>query len=187
MAVMPAVTDLQRRKQGRSLAVVAVVVSLLVLGLSATWAVHGVRALEREQRRTRSSRECRHALKYVYQNQKSFFQEKDRYSENPRETGLSLEPGNRVVLVFSRARSNASVASIIGVDEKRRPELSTAALLARLPASAPVGVSGACPDCEMQAVCISEVQLWSVATFSRTLPDGGVIAAGVPILDSSEL
>lgn len=53
----------------------------------------------------------------------------------------------------------------------------------------PPGVAGICPACEVVAACAADLDadptldVWSVATFDRPLPDGGVVDAGEPYHD----
>lgn len=174
----------------------AVVSLLLTLSLSTTWAVKSYRAWDLGKRRIRVGEQCRTILKLVFMQERAFFATHARYSEDFREIDAIPFIGNRAACVLSRGgpiedrttatRSVVGAVGIIGADEFRFPTVSTKALLARLPAGSPVGVIGKCPACEVVAVCVTDLQILSVATFSRTMPDGGVVPAGIISLDSSE-
>lgn len=180
--------------------VLAVLVLLLSVGLGAAWSVRAYRNWERSRDRAQGRRECRSNLKAFFTAEKAYFQGKDAYLEDLSAIGFAPERGNRFVYVVSRSgpledRSGPALSStgpvgIIGADENRHPDLSTKALLAKLPAKAAggveVGMSGQCPACEVVGMCVGNlddhgaVEVWSIATFNRTLPDGGVVTAGMP-------
>ncbi len=202
---MPA-DPLPQPGEARSLlAVVLVVVALVVvgggLGAAVAW-----RKWQQREARARAQRECRTNLKAAFTAQKSYFAEYDRYLEDFARTGFVPERGNHHAYLVSRHgaiddRRTLSAApprsfSIVGVDETRR-RTSTAAALAALPPSfaggVDVGVRGSCPACEVVVACIGDLDgdptfdVWSVATFERTLPSGEKIPAAEPYNDSNDL
>lgn len=195
-------------KSGRTLAVIAVLVSLTVVTLGVTWSVRAWKAWDVRRQRRWVLGECKTNLKALFIAEKAYFAEKDAYLDDFHAVGFEPERSNHFVYVVSRAgpvedrsgptHASGGAAGVIGVDEYKHPGTSTSALLAKLPVKAEggvdVGVTGTCPACEVTAMCVAnldddddDVEVWSVSTATRTLSDGGVILGGSPNLDLSDL
>lgn len=187
------------------LAVVLVVIALVVVGGGLSAAV-AWRKWQQRQERARAQRECRSNLKAAFTAEKSYFAEYDRYLEDFAGVGFVPERGNHHAYLVSRhgamderrraaSRPPASY-SIVGIDETRR-RTSTVAALAALPhtfaGGVDVGVRGTCPTCEVVVACVGDLDgdptfdVWSLATFERTLPTGEKIPPGQPHNDVDDL
>lgn len=183
--------------KNQQLIIVGVFSALLLVFVSAAWAVRGYRAMEAKKRRAQTLSECRANLKAIFTGEKAYFGEYDRYEEDFWKIGFAPERGNHAVYVLSRTgpledRSTATLpvrssTGIIGADEFRFPSPTTAELLAKIPSTAELGMRGTCPACEVTAVCVTQYARWSISTAPRTLSDGGVVLAGEPSLDQSSL
>jgi type IV pilus assembly protein PilA len=132
--------------------------------------------------------------------EKSWFAEKDTYSESVEEMGFMPERGNRYMYVVAPSGDAlvpggpaGGTHTRIEADSKYSPD--NAALLAAIPPAllAETGVHGTCPDaCRITVVAVgnldgdSDVDLWSVSTEARTI-DGAPVPAGQPYNHHSDL
>lgn len=141
------------------------------------------------QARSKQS-EAKMNLKGAFMAEKSWFAERDTYSESFAEMGFIPERGNRYMYVVS---PSADASSKIDADGKHSPD--NPALLAAIPASllADTGVQGKCPDaCHITVVAVGnvdndpDVDLWSVSTEARTI-DGTPVPAGQPYNHRSDI
>lgn len=140
--------------------------------------------------------EVKSNLKLAFTAEKSWFAEKDTYSESIEEVGYALERGNRYRYYFSSTgdplvpgrapdgRQHTGVA----VDPKMGMSSTEASLRAAIPPPllAELGLHGTCPSaCRMTMVAVgnidadSTMDLWSISTDERTI-DGARVAAGTP-------
>ncbi len=119
--------------------------------------------------------ECKTNLKVLYTAEKAYFQENDRYSEDPQEIGFTPDHPRRYTYFISQ--NEAPVAA----DEN--PVASTDELpdMGELN----IGVTGECPACEFTAVCAGNIDndptldVWAVSTIDQR-EGGEPIPAGQP-------
>jgi len=186
---------------GRGLAIAGIVVPLTVGPMVGILAAIAIPNFIKFQARSKQS-ECKSNLKAVFTAQKSYFQEKDRYSTLPSEIGFSPERGNRYAYFLDvrgalQDRSAVAVSSPgrdetgIGVDTFRyttmRP-LTLDNVNAALADGLRPGVQGKCPEeCSFLAICAGNIDndatldVWSVSSEDRTVTDTGEsIPAGMP-------
>ena len=158
--------------------------------------------------------ECKSNLKSAFISERGHWQERDRYSVHPREVGFNPERGNRYAYFFDssgdvaeRATVDAGVsaeATGIGVDvlKHRRGRVDRAELPTRFVGNVRLGITGDCagggdmnqppPGCFFVAACARRVEetgalaIWSVATVDRTAPDGEVVLAGQPFMETED-
>lgn len=135
----------------------------------------GLPAYLRRQARSKQTA-CKTALKEAYVAEKSWFAEKDLYSENPSLIGLGTSP---VLRVFGPSAAHG------------RPDPIAEAIHAHV--NGRLGVSGHCPTCDVTIGCGAnidtdpEVDVWPVSTADRTSAGGKRIPAGVPYNDFDDL
>ncbi len=115
--------------------------------------------------------EAKSNLKSVYTAERSYFSEKDTYSDDATKIGFSPEKKNRYMYVLS-------ASNVIDADLAVAPGFMRAAYLAAIPAGlvTQAGVHGTCPDdCSITSVAVgnidndSTLDVWSVSTADRTI------------------
>jgi len=185
---------------GRGLAIAGIVIPLTVGPMVGILAAIAIPNFIKFQARSKQS-ECKYNLKSVFTAQKSFFQEKDRYSPLPDEIGFSPERGNRYAYFLDargslQDRSTAGISppgedqTGIGVDTfkygRQRP-VTLDGLNAALASPLRPGVDGRCPDdCSFLAICAGNIDqddtldVWSISSEDRTV-GGERIPAGIPV------
>ncbi|HLL54134.1 MAG TPA: hypothetical protein VK447_11330 [Myxococcaceae bacterium] len=152
------------------------------------------------------SQECQSNLKAWYTSERAFFQEKDRYSTSMWEIGFNPERGNRYFYVAALPgtltdrsdaveKSSRSDTGILPDVYKFGPKsaISPNQVPTHLAGNVRLGLTGKCPDCEISAVCVAQMDddptldIWSISTAPRTLPSGEVIAGGSPHWESDDV
>lgn len=141
---------------------IGVAIILCVVGVTAIAAPKFMRF----QNRSMQS-ECKAQLRGIATAERAYYAEFDRYSPKLSEVGFAVEPGNRYQY---RLGTGPIGEEAIGVDAQKVPGAQAAAYDAALPAElrAKLGVKGTCPDCELTATCVGNVDsddaldVWSV-------------------------
>ncbi len=141
----------------------------------------------------RRDHECRSTLRSVMVAEFSFYSTNQRYSIHPHELGFAPSTGNRYLYVFSaqgevtRRDGKPSPAPLdsvgYGPDTEAR-KVTVEELLPKFPVElrATLGLSGACPSCEVTVGCIAnldqdpDVDVWTISSGDR---DGA--ARGTPL------
>jgi hypothetical protein len=141
--------------------------------------------------------ECRGNLRAIVANELALMESRGVYSVHPSEVGFAPAPGNRYLYLFAldggvTRRDGAPsppLAESVGIGpDTRRHGVTAEWLRERLPVdvAAQLGLSGTCPACEVTLACVGNidgddaVDVWSISTKERPLPDGGVITRGLP-------
>ncbi|MBX5484680.1 MAG: prepilin-type N-terminal cleavage/methylation domain-containing protein [Myxococcaceae bacterium] len=112
--------------------------------------------------------EAKANLKSLFTAQKSFYQEKDRYSESIVEIGWAPERGNRYAYrngtsdswrdLSSQTVVKTNTDNAIGIDKFKFPDVQTTNPAADKLASLPVaGVTGDCPQCEFAGNAVGNI------------------------------
>lgn len=144
--------------------------------------------------RSRQS-EVKANLKAAYRAERSYFLEKDTYSESIDEVAFFPDMNNRYRYVFAPASDSLLPGSPDGgthngvlADTRRSASADNAALFAGIPAAllAEAGLHGKCPEaCHITVLAVgnldsdSDVDVWSVSTKDRTI-GGESVPAGQP-------
>ena len=144
--------------------------------------------------------EVKSNLKAAFYAEKSWFAERDTYSESLEEVGFMPERPNRYMYVLApggdalvSGAAAGGAHSRVEADSKFAPD--NVALLAAIPAAllAQTGVHGTCPDsCNITIVAVgnvdedADVDLWSISTEARTI-DGTPVPAGQPFNHHSDI
>ncbi len=179
----------------KKMSTTAIVLIVLAIGGGAalccigTLAAIAVPNFMKFQARSKQS-EAKMNLKGAFTAEKSWFAERDAYSESFAEVGFIPERGNRYMYVLSPA---ADANSKIDADGKYTPDNS--AYLAAIPREllSDLGVQGTCPnDCHITIVAVGnvdndpDVDLWSISSVERTI-DGTLVPAGQPYNHHSDI
>jgi len=150
--------------------------------------------------------ECKANLKAWYTAERAFFYEKERYSTSVAEIGFRPERGNRYLYLddVRVAFTDRSTEKDVGTprDTGFQPDLYKFGpdvgipirdLPSRLAGGVPLGMKGKCPDCEITALCMGQLDkdptydLWSISTEKRIAPDGAEIPEGQPYLEINDV
>jgi type IV pilus assembly protein PilA len=148
--------------------------------------------------------ECKANLKGFFVAEKSYFGEKERFSEDLAEIGWVPERGNRYAYFVTTKgeiadptdmKSRAGHAGRIAPDTERFPDVPTKLLLATQPTvtGGRLGLTGTCPQCSIAAACVGQLDsddtfdVWSISTVDRQGPDGQRIAAGQVFNDINDV
>lgn len=173
--------------------VVAVLTFLVLVGLLWT----NVRRETVRAARALHQRECPRMLELAWLAQQAHRAELARYGDDFVAIGFEPARGNYAAYVLDRrgplAERRGEVlptlprVTVIGVDEFMWPKLSTARLLAALPATFVGGVREGLQDAGVVMACTTELPdgvgpvSWSVATFARSDGKGGEYPAGTVV------
>jgi prepilin-type N-terminal cleavage/methylation domain-containing protein len=151
--------------RNRGFTLIELMIVVAIIGILAAIAIPNFLKF---QARSKQS-EAKTNLKALYTAQKSFFSEKDRYSDFANEIGFSPERGNRYGYIISaaagaaEARTAAVIAApaggvtTISYDAFRfggagaAPVLTVANYTPTAPATTTFGVQGTCPNCNFFA------------------------------------
>jgi hypothetical protein len=161
--------------------------ALLLLAFSGCNLLHG----------PQKAGECRGNLRTVLGGEQALFSEAHRYTTHPGEIGFAPTPGNRYLYLLapegpvSRRDGTPSppVHESVGIGPDTRSRGVTAEWLrARFPDELlpQLGIHGTCPDCSFVAGCVGnldddeQVDVWTISSVDRPLPDGGVMLRGNP-------
>lgn len=142
--------------------------------------------------------ECRANLRSVLALEHGFFQEHQRFSVHPAELGFSLPAGNRYLYRLApegpvtRRDGTPSPPPLesVGLGPDTLSRGVTAEWLdERLPPEvrATLGLHGACPACAITIGCVAnldaddDVDVWSISSDDRALPDGGLAPRGTAL------
>lgn len=147
--------------------------------------------------------ECRTLLKSIWISQRAFFEDHQRYSENPTEIYFWPEPGTRYSYALSERLQFVTTRYPIVEDggtayrATRKPvddeALLRGALAFPLAGNPRVGVAGLCPDCRFTAVCVANLDgddvldIWSISSVDRKANDGAFVGQGDPYCESNDL
>jgi hypothetical protein len=175
--------------------VVGVLTFLVLVGLLWVW----VRRETAKEAQTRHQRECVELLKAAYAAQLGYRAELATFCGDFEALGFQPDRGNYGAYVLDRRGpvaerrterlAHVPRATVVGIDEFMWPKLSTKRVLEALPPTfvggVKEGLQGECPErCEVVIACATELEtgiaVWSVASFDRRDPRGGVIPAGQP-------
>jgi type IV pilus assembly protein PilA len=182
MTPMPAAPAPKKGMPGWLIAVIAAVVAVgcCIPGVGIVAAI-AIPNFIRFQARSKQA-ECKVQLKAIYTAERSLYAEKDLYSENPEQLGVSVS-GKYYVYVLGRSGAplgNATNAVALASDAAAR-------------AAGHLGVEGKCPDCQFTAACAgnidqdSETDVWSISSADRRTAEGRAVPAGVPFNDFSDV
>ena|SRR5581483_4645090 len=182
MTPTPAAPAPKKGMPGWLIAVIAVVVAvgccIPTVGILAAIAIPN---FIRYQARAKQA-ECKTQLKAIYTAERALYEEKQIYSENPEQLGLSLSGKNYVYVL---GRSGAPVGSAENAVALANEAAARAA--------GHLGVEGHCPDCQFTAACAgnidqdSETDVWSISTADRRTATGHTVPAGIPFNDFSDV
>lgn len=139
-----------------------VAIILCIAGVTAIAAPKFMRFQDRS-----SQGECKSQLKAISTAERAYYAEFDRYSSKFSDIGFGVEKGNRYQY---RIGSGALGEEAISVDTQKHPDSVPVALDAAIPAAlhAKLGVTGTCPECELTATCVGNVDsddtldVWSI-------------------------
>jgi hypothetical protein len=139
--------------------------------------------------------ECKSNLKGWYVAQRAYHAQMDVYEPRIQKVGFSPERGNRYAYfagpgpleVRSSPQLERAEALGVGVDTLKYPMMQPISL-EDLPADLGnmAGLSGKCPACEITLLCAGQVDndetldVWSISTKDRQVPEGESVPAGVP-------
>ncbi len=161
----------------------------LLSALTALTACNLVRGPPRES-------ECHGNLRTIIAREFELKEVRGAFSVHPVDVGFAPSPGNRYLYLFAREGAVTrrdeqpspppSESVGVGPDTRSRP-VTAEWLRARLPddVAAQLGVSGACPDCDLTIACVGNidddeaVDVWSISTKDRVL-DGREAPRGTP-------
>jgi type IV pilus assembly protein PilA len=181
------------KKSAATIVIIIIVVALVVCCIIGVLAAIAIPNFVKFKARSKQS-EVRANLKAAYTAERSYFAEKDTYSDDVGQVGFSPMPGNRYLYAFSAdgdlAQAGAAAEGKTGVlaDVAKFPDVDNEALERAVPAEvwAETGVQGKCPDaCSITIVGAGNIDLdpavdvWSVSTKDRTI-DGKLVPAGQP-------
>ncbi len=180
-------------------AVMVVPVIVAIIGILAAIAIPN---FIRFQARSKQS-ECRTNLKALSTTSRLYFQAHQQHTAVLRELDFSPERGNRYAYFAGPGTQEDRTLPLatrspddtqIGVDLHRYPGvLAITQVPARLAGDVTAGVSGTCPDCNLVAVCVGNIDndktldVWSVSTADRRGPSGDPIPAGTPYNDVNDV
>lgn len=164
-------TPQPEQKKGMSTVVIVLIVIAVGFGACSCIGILAAIAIPnfvKFESRSKQS-ECKVQLKAAFTAEKSYFAEKNRYTENPEELGWSPD-GPRSVVLFSQS------AAPVG----RGPNPDALAEAIRSHTSAPpgLGITGTCPQCEITIGCAlnvdndPEIDVWSISTAKRNVGSG---------------
>lgn len=182
-----------------------IIIVVIVGGLAALCCIGTLAAIAipnfiRFQARSKQS-EVKSNLKAAYFAEKSYFAEKEEYSDDFQTIGFSPERGNRYLYLVSEGGGTLIPGgangphSIIAADTKVAPGASAPAYLAGIPPAllAQAGVQGTCPDaCSVTLLGVGNVDndstldVWSVSSEARTI-GGESVPAGQPYQHVNDL
>ena len=189
-----------------------IIVVVIVGGLAALCCIGTLAAIAipnfiRFQARSKQS-EVKTNLKAAYFAEKSYFGEKEQYSDDFKEIGFAPERGNRYLylasdlFVYSKAGGGTLIPggasgphSIIAADTRVAPGASAPAYIAGIPPAllAEAGVHGNCPDaCSVTLIGVGNVDndstldVWSVSSEARTI-GGESVPAGQPYMHVNDI
>ncbi len=149
-------------------------------------------------RRSQES-ECTTNLRAWHTAERSWHTERGVYSTDFGEIGFAPEFGNRYLYTDDplgrfapRATRNYPSAGMMPERVEFQP-VTFADVPARVAGGQRVGLTGTCPDCEIAAVCVAqldddeEVDVWSISTAPRIDErTGEEIPAGIPFHDRAD-
>ena len=179
-------------------ALLVVPVGVAIIGILAAIAIPN---FIRFQARSKQS-ECRTNLKALATGSRAYFEEHQERTAVLSELGFAPERGNRYAYFAGPGtqedRSQALAIrspgdTQIGVDLHRFPGEAITAVPGVLAGEVSPGVSGACPDCSLVAVCVGNIDndkvldVWSVSTKERHRLNGDLIPAGAPFNDVNDV
>ena len=182
-------------------ALLAVPMFVAVIGILAAIAIPN---FIRFQARSKQS-ECRTNLKVLATASRGYFQEHQKHTSVLQDLGFAPERGNRYAYfagpgtqedrsMLQATRSPGDTQ--VGVDLHRFPGVAAvteAQVPARLAGDVAPGVFGTCPDCNLVAVCVGNIDndkvldVWSVSLAERRGPSGDPIPAGMPFNDFNDV
>ncbi len=171
--------------RGKGLAIAGLVISGLWLFCLPIQAAVAIPNFMRFQARAKQA-ECKTYLKSAYTSQRSLHLEHERYASSPEALFFRLEPGARYVYLFGSSEAEALVGTAAQVSHGQ-------ALAMAQTAGVEPGVTGECPECEAVMVCVgnldgdAHLDVWSISTGLRTLPDGTTVFPGEPFLHSDDV
>jgi type II secretory pathway pseudopilin PulG len=138
--------------------------------------------------------EVKSNLKAAFSAERSYFMEKDAYSESAEQIGFQPERGNRYRYFLAphgdmliQGAPDGGAHSSVGADLKKDLLVGNAMLEAGVPSAllGSTGIKGTCPDCNITIVAAGNidsdptVDVWSISTEDRTI-GGEKVPAGTP-------
>ncbi len=170
-------------KTNRGFTLIELMIVVAIIGILAAIAIPN---FIKFQARSKQS-EAKVNLKSMYTSEKSFYQEKDRYSSLVGEVGFAPERGNRYAYYMGTAGTNSNrttaAGAVVSTDQGIQVDTFKYTTAAAAPAIdvftvgggavTGVGVINTCPSCDWGGYAIGDIDTdgtldeWSIATVSR--------------------
>ena len=182
----------------RGFTLIELMIVVAIIGILAAIAIPNMLKYQAKSRQS----EVKINLKAMFNTQRAFFAEKDKFGNSVAAIGFSPERGNRYAYyldnsgpIANRSASAETVCAtctIISADIWKFPGLVGASNPTTAPTTPAPGVVGTCPLCDFNGAAVSnidndtDIDVWSISTTSR-LVNAQNVPEGSPANDTPDL